>query len=141
MQESSRKLAELLDVNRKDLRLRIGSDNEPGEAVVVPLLVFRLLADILSAMARGQFGGYHPSSRRTDNSAGRRAIERLPAVPDRSLGEGTDPASQGRYPPPGAVPGRDGLQAKHRCRANESTQRTVGSRPGTRPGLLSVQQL
>jgi excisionase family DNA binding protein len=52
-QESSRKLAKLLTAKPKELRLRIESENEPEETVPVPESVFRLLADILAQMARG----------------------------------------------------------------------------------------
>jgi excisionase family DNA binding protein len=53
-QESSRKLAKLLgSKKKKQLHLRIQSDNEPEEKVAVPLSAFRLLADILTEMARG----------------------------------------------------------------------------------------
>jgi excisionase family DNA binding protein len=53
-QESSRKLAKLLGAKkRKGLRLLIRSDNEAEETVAVPLSAFRLLADILTQMARG----------------------------------------------------------------------------------------
>jgi excisionase family DNA binding protein len=53
-QESSRKLTRLLSGRRKaDLRLRIQPDHAPEETVEVPLSAFRLLADILTEMARG----------------------------------------------------------------------------------------
>lgn len=52
-QESSRKLAKLLGAKKKELHLRIQSDNEPEETVAVPLSAFRLLTDILTEMARG----------------------------------------------------------------------------------------
>lgn len=52
-QESSRKLAKLLGTKKKELRLRIQSDNEAEETVAVPLSAFRLLTDILTEMARG----------------------------------------------------------------------------------------
>lgn len=52
-QESSRKLAKLLEAKKKELHLRIQSDDEPGETVAVPLSAFRLLGDILTEMARG----------------------------------------------------------------------------------------
>src|SRR5262249_5071563 len=53
-QESSRKLTKLLSGRKKaDLRLRIQRDHAPEETVEVPLSAFRLLADILTEMARG----------------------------------------------------------------------------------------
>lgn len=53
-QESSRKLAKLLgSKKRREVRLRIGPDAGPGETVAVPAAAVRLLADILTEMARG----------------------------------------------------------------------------------------
>jgi excisionase family DNA binding protein len=52
-QESSRKLAKLLRAKKKELRLCVQSGNGPEETVAVPLAAFRLLADILTEMARG----------------------------------------------------------------------------------------
>lgn len=53
-QESSRKLAKFLGSRKKkELHLRIQSDNEAEETVAVPLSAFRLLTDILTEMARG----------------------------------------------------------------------------------------
>jgi excisionase family DNA binding protein len=52
-EESSRKLTKLLGGKKKELRLRIQKGNEPEESLEVPLSAFRLLADILSEMARG----------------------------------------------------------------------------------------
>lgn len=52
-QESSRKLAKLLGLKNKELRLQIQLDGEPEEAVAVPFSVFPLLADILTEMAQG----------------------------------------------------------------------------------------
>jgi excisionase family DNA binding protein len=51
-QESSRKLAKLLGAKKK-MRLCIRAGNEPEETVAVPRAAFRLLADILTEMARG----------------------------------------------------------------------------------------
>jgi excisionase family DNA binding protein len=52
--ESSRTLTRLLSGRTKpNLRLRIQPDSEPEETVEVPLSAFRLLADILTEMARG----------------------------------------------------------------------------------------
>ncbi|MBY0461072.1 MAG: helix-turn-helix domain-containing protein [Gemmataceae bacterium] len=52
-EESSRKLTRFLGSQKKGLRLRIQQDSEPEETVEVPLSAFRLLADILTEMARG----------------------------------------------------------------------------------------
>ncbi len=53
-QESSRTLTRLLSGRKKPkLRLRIQPDSEPEETVEVPLAAFRLLADVLTEMARG----------------------------------------------------------------------------------------
>ncbi len=53
-QESSRKLAKLLSAKQKKaLHLRIQTDNEADETLAVPISAFRLLADILTEMARG----------------------------------------------------------------------------------------
>jgi excisionase family DNA binding protein len=52
-QESSRRLAKLLGARKKSLRLRIQPDDEPGETIAIPLPAFRLLADILTEMAKG----------------------------------------------------------------------------------------
>ncbi len=51
--ESSRKLAKLLARGEQPLRLRVQSDDEPAEAISIPLPAFRLLADILTEMAKG----------------------------------------------------------------------------------------
>ncbi len=52
-QESSRRLAKLLGRRRKSLHLRIQPDDEPEETIAIPLAAFRLLADILTEMAKG----------------------------------------------------------------------------------------
>jgi excisionase family DNA binding protein len=56
--ESSRQLAKLLGKQPggkqiPDFRLRVQADNEPEEMVDIPVSAFRLLADILTQMARG----------------------------------------------------------------------------------------
>lgn len=56
--ESSRQLSRLLGkhpIGRQipDFRLRVQADDEPEEVVVIPVSAFRLLADILTQMARG----------------------------------------------------------------------------------------
>jgi excisionase family DNA binding protein len=52
-QESSRRLAKLLGSRENKLRLRIQQDDEPEETIAIPLAAFRLLADILTEMAKG----------------------------------------------------------------------------------------
>jgi excisionase family DNA binding protein len=52
--ESSRRLARILAAKPRKLpQVRIGSENEPEEAVSIPLSVFRLLDIILTEMAKG----------------------------------------------------------------------------------------
>jgi excisionase family DNA binding protein len=51
-EESSRKLAKLLGTRAKELHLGIRSD-EAEETITIPLPAFRLLADILTEMAKG----------------------------------------------------------------------------------------
>lgn len=52
-QESSRQLARMRGKTKGNVRLRIQSENEPEETVAIPLSAFRLLADILTEMAKG----------------------------------------------------------------------------------------
>ena len=52
-QESSRRLVKLLGTRKKSLSFRIQPDDEPGETIAIPLPAFRLLADILTEMAKG----------------------------------------------------------------------------------------
>jgi excisionase family DNA binding protein len=52
-QESSRKLAKILASRKKNVRFHIQPNGEPEEAIAVPRSAFRLLADILTEMARG----------------------------------------------------------------------------------------
>jgi excisionase family DNA binding protein len=52
-QESSRRLAQLLESGRPDARFRIQEDHHPEEAITIPLSALRLLADILTEMAQG----------------------------------------------------------------------------------------
>lgn len=52
-QESSRLLAKLREKTSGNVRLRIQSENEPEETVAIPRSAFRLLADILTEMAKG----------------------------------------------------------------------------------------
>ena len=52
-QESSRRLAKLLGARKKNVRFRIQPDDEPEESIAIPLPAFRLLAEILAEMAKG----------------------------------------------------------------------------------------
>jgi excisionase family DNA binding protein len=52
-QESSRRIAKLLGARKKSLRFRIQPDDEPEETIAIPLPAFRLLAEILAQMAKG----------------------------------------------------------------------------------------
>ena len=53
-QESSRRLAKIFGAKRKKpLRLRIQPDDAPNETIAIPVSAFRMLADILTEMARG----------------------------------------------------------------------------------------
>ena len=51
--ESSRRLAKILGARKKTVRFRIQQDDEPEETIGIPLPAFRLLADILTEMAKG----------------------------------------------------------------------------------------
>lgn len=51
--ESSRLLTRLLAEGKASVRLRIQPDNLPEETVAIPLPAFRLFADILTEMAKG----------------------------------------------------------------------------------------
>jgi len=52
-QESSRRLAKLLGGRKKNFRFCIRQDDKPEETIAIPLPAFRLLADILTEMAKG----------------------------------------------------------------------------------------
>ncbi len=52
-QEASRLLARMRGKIKGNVRLGIQSENEPEETVAIPLSAFRLLADLLTEMARG----------------------------------------------------------------------------------------
>ena len=53
-QESSRQLARFLATKpRSAFRVRIEQDDEPEEAIAIPVSAFRLLNDILTEMAKG----------------------------------------------------------------------------------------
>jgi excisionase family DNA binding protein len=51
--ESSRRLAPLLKSRRRDLRLRVEQGTKAGETIAIPMPALRLLANILSEMAKG----------------------------------------------------------------------------------------
>src|SRR5579872_6501530 len=52
-QESSCRLAKILGARKKNVRFRIQQDDEPEETIALPLPVVRLLAAILTEMAKG----------------------------------------------------------------------------------------
>ena len=52
-QESSRRLTKLLGTEKDDIRIRIQPDDEPEETIAIPQSAFRLLAGILTEMAKG----------------------------------------------------------------------------------------
>ena len=52
-QESSRRLAHLLSNRRCKLSVNVQADDEIEETVAIPVVAFRLLADILTEMAQG----------------------------------------------------------------------------------------
>jgi excisionase family DNA binding protein len=51
--ESSRRLVKLLGTPKKSIRFRIQPDDESEETIAIPLSAFRLLAEILAEMAKG----------------------------------------------------------------------------------------
>ena len=52
--ESTRQLSRILAAKpREAVRVRIEPENEPGEAISIPVTAFRLLNDILAEMAKG----------------------------------------------------------------------------------------
>lgn len=51
--EASRRLGKLLASRKKGLRPRIAPDDDSEEPIAIPLQAFRLLADILTEMAKG----------------------------------------------------------------------------------------
>lgn len=52
-EKSSRTLAKLLGKRKKHVRFRIRPDDEPEEIIAIPPPAFRLLAEILAEMAKG----------------------------------------------------------------------------------------
>jgi excisionase family DNA binding protein len=52
-QESSRRLTKLLGARKGSVRLHVRPEGGKEEAIAVPLVAFRLLADILAEMAKG----------------------------------------------------------------------------------------
>jgi excisionase family DNA binding protein len=51
--ESSRRLVSLLAAKKRPPRLLVQSDDESEEAIAIPFAAFRLLADVLAEMAKG----------------------------------------------------------------------------------------
>jgi hypothetical protein len=64
------RLAKLVGPMKKNVRFRIQPDDEPEESIVIPLSAFRLLADLLTEMAKGNAvtPDTHPCG--TDHAAG-----------------------------------------------------------------------
>jgi excisionase family DNA binding protein len=52
-QESSRRLAQLLKSRRRNFRLRVEEGDRKGETISIPMPALRLLASILTEMAKG----------------------------------------------------------------------------------------
>jgi excisionase family DNA binding protein len=52
-QESSRRIAKLLGARKQNLRFRIQPEDEPEETIAILLPAFRMLAEILTEMAKG----------------------------------------------------------------------------------------
>jgi excisionase family DNA binding protein len=52
-EESGSRLAKLLGSRRPDLRFRIEEGDQQGEAITIPMAALRLLAGILTEMAKG----------------------------------------------------------------------------------------
>lgn len=52
-QESSRRLSKILGARGENVRLRVQPEKGPEETVAIPLAAVRLLADILTEMAKG----------------------------------------------------------------------------------------
>lgn len=52
-QESSRRLSKVLGAKGQNVRLRVQPDEGPEETVAIPVAAARLLADILTEMAKG----------------------------------------------------------------------------------------
>lgn len=52
-QESSRRLSKVLGTRGNDVRLRLQPEEGPEETVAIPVAAARLLADILTEMAKG----------------------------------------------------------------------------------------
>jgi excisionase family DNA binding protein len=59
-QESSRRLIELLAREHQNLKLHIQAEDEPEEAISIPFSAYRLLADLLTEMAKGNAAALIP---------------------------------------------------------------------------------
>jgi excisionase family DNA binding protein len=53
IQESSRKLDEILSASDVEIHVRIQPENEPEQTIPIPLSAFRVLAHVLTQMAHG----------------------------------------------------------------------------------------
>lgn len=58
--ESGRRLVELLARKHQELKLHIQAEDEPGEAISIPLSAYRFLADLLTEMAKGNAAALIP---------------------------------------------------------------------------------
>ncbi len=52
-QESSRRILKVLKASKKKVRLRVQADGRGEESITIPVPALRLLADVLTEMARG----------------------------------------------------------------------------------------
>jgi excisionase family DNA binding protein len=53
IQDSSRKLEEILSTNHAEIHVRVQRENEPEQTIPIPLSAFRVLAHVLTQMAQG----------------------------------------------------------------------------------------
>ena len=60
IQESSRKLEEILGASKAEIHVRIRPENEPEQTIPIPLSAFRVLAHVLTQMAHGNRVSFIP---------------------------------------------------------------------------------
>ena len=60
IQESSRKLEEILGARNAEIHVRIQPENEPEQTIPIPLSAFRVLAHVLTQMAQGNGVSFIP---------------------------------------------------------------------------------
>jgi excisionase family DNA binding protein len=60
IQESSRKLDEILSASDAEIHVRIQPENEPEQTIPIPLSAFRVLAHVLTQMAHGNGVSFMP---------------------------------------------------------------------------------